>query len=72
MSSAPAPPFLHVTANDKSAHVSITNCILIVLSGIVVISRAFARLRITGLTKSDDLAIALSLVGHRFSFVLML
>ena len=57
MTSAGASPFETVTADDRSAQVTIPNCMLIVFSGIVVLSRAFARLRITGLTKSDDLAI---------------
>jgi hypothetical protein len=58
-----APPFVSITEDDRGSYVTIPNCMLIVFSGIVVLSRGLARLRITGLSKSDDAAISISLVS---------
>ncbi|KAK6369787.1 hypothetical protein LTS17_009237 [Exophiala oligosperma] len=52
-----SPPFEVASPNDRGVSVSIVNVILIIFTGIVVISRAITRLTITRLTALDDLAI---------------
>ena len=56
-------PFETASPNDHGVSVSIVNVILIIFSGIVVISRAITRVSITRLTALDDVAIFVSLVG---------
>ena len=57
-----SPAFETATPNDHGVSVTLVNCVLAVFSGLVVISRAFVRLRITKLRAVDDVAIALALV----------
>lgn len=57
-----SPPFEVASPNDRGVSVSIVNVILIIFTGIVVISRAITRLTITRLTALDDLAIFAALV----------
>ncbi|KIW99849.1 uncharacterized protein Z518_10777 [Rhinocladiella mackenziei CBS 650.93] len=56
-----SPPFETVTANDRGTPVTLVNCVLIIFSSIVVIARAFTRLRITNLKALDDFAIIVAL-----------
>ncbi len=63
MSIPTKPPFEVITPDDRGAPVSIVNCILIIISGIVVIARGLTRLTITKLKAVDDVAIGLTLVS---------
>ncbi|ETN42761.1 uncharacterized protein HMPREF1541_01919 [Cyphellophora europaea CBS 101466] len=61
MSIPTSPAFETVRADDRGAPLAVINCILIVFSGIVVLSRAIVRWNITKLNATDDFAIHLAL-----------
>ena len=57
-----APAFAKVTGLDHGARVTIVDLILIFLSGIIVVARAFIRFRITRLISIDDFLMFSALV----------
>jgi hypothetical protein len=58
-----SPAFAKVTANDHSAGLTVTNIVLILFSGIVVITKTLIRYGTSKLLSLDNIAILTALVS---------